>query len=189
MIQYRLWCQTPFVPAYFTSPHTRNWWDYVNRAMYNTMSTRWELYWRLMANEDYTKVHACRSFTRNNTRSKRKGQVFPASRPLELISIDILGPLSKTVSRNQFIIVITDLYTKLTWAVPSLKTMVQHVGSLLFYYKIVQSRIFAIYSYTQWFTVCEQGFQTLCKIIWVSTSRSLHITLKVMAWQNAVKWS
>ena len=41
-------------------------------------------------------------------------KLFPATRPLECIAMDILGPLPKTKHVQRFVLVITDRFTKLT---------------------------------------------------------------------------
>jgi Integrase core domain len=45
-------------------------------------------------------------------------KLFPASEPLEYVSMDILGPLTKTQHGNRFLLVITDRFSKLTRTVP-----------------------------------------------------------------------
>ena len=45
-------------------------------------------------------------------------KLFPATRPLEQVAIDILGPLGRTTQRNRYLLVISDRFSKLTKAVP-----------------------------------------------------------------------
>ena len=45
-------------------------------------------------------------------------RLFPARSPLEALSIDILGPLSKTKKGYRFLLVVTDRFTKLTQDIP-----------------------------------------------------------------------
>ena len=45
-------------------------------------------------------------------------RLFPAQHPLERLSIDILGPLTKTKKGNRVLLVITDRFTKLTQVIP-----------------------------------------------------------------------
>ena len=45
-------------------------------------------------------------------------RIFPATRPLESLAIDILGPLSKTTKCHRFLLVISDRFSKLTQVVP-----------------------------------------------------------------------
>jgi hypothetical protein len=44
--------------------------------------------------------------------------LFPANEPLEFVAIDILGPLTKTVHGNRFLLVISDRFFKLTRTIP-----------------------------------------------------------------------
>lgn len=64
----------------------------------------------------HTKVGDYCHCSRNCTCLKRKRtlKLFPASSPLEFIVLDILRPLPRITSGNHFIIIITDMYTKLT---------------------------------------------------------------------------
>lgn len=43
----------------------------------------------------------------------------------------ILGPLSNTANGNQYVIVVTDCYSKLTWAIPSPKTTSTHIANII----------------------------------------------------------
>jgi transposase InsO family protein len=56
---------------------------------------------------------------------------FPASGPLEYVSMDILGPLPKTDHGNRFLLVITDRFSKLTRTVP-LRTITALVDAKAF---------------------------------------------------------
>ena len=48
----------------------------------------------------------------------RSAVLFPATTPLECVAIDILGPLPKSKDGYRFILVVTDRFTKLTYAFP-----------------------------------------------------------------------
>ncbi len=48
-------------------------------------------------------------------------KLFPAKRPLESVAIDILGPLTQTVRKHRFLLVMTCRYSKLTRVVPLVK--------------------------------------------------------------------
>lgn len=54
---------------------------------------------------------------------------FSASNPLEFVSIDILRQVSKTMSSSQFVLVMTESYTKLHDAVMTSRTTAQHIPS------------------------------------------------------------
>ena len=45
-------------------------------------------------------------------------QPITASRPLEKVAMDILGPLSETERKNKYVLVIGDYFTKWTKAFP-----------------------------------------------------------------------
>lgn len=48
------------------------------------------------------------------TAQTRQRELFSASCPLECICMDILGPLAKTTSGNQYEVIMTYIYSKLT---------------------------------------------------------------------------
>ncbi len=56
-------------------------------------------------------------------------KLFPATRPLEFVSIDILGPFRKTKNGHENLLVITDRYSKLTRAVPLRSTTAHAVAT------------------------------------------------------------
>ena len=58
-------------------------------------------------------------------------RLFPAQRPLESLSIDILGPLTKTKKGHRFLLVITDRFTKLTQVI-SLKRIDAYTVAVTF---------------------------------------------------------
>ena len=85
-----------------------------NRMFYTLRET---YYWPHMAADVAATVRNCRHCARNRLRLRRhmnRLKLFPATRPLESVAIDILGPLPRTKSGKRFLLVITDRYTKLT---------------------------------------------------------------------------
>lgn len=52
------------------------------------------------------------------TRHQKKPRLFPAPGPLELLAMDILGPLPKSKSGNQHVIALKDHFMQITRAVP-----------------------------------------------------------------------
>jgi hypothetical protein len=50
-------------------------------------------------------------------------KLFPATRPLAYVAIDIMGPLPRTEHGNRFLLVMTDRFSKLTKTVPLRTTM------------------------------------------------------------------
>lgn len=51
-------------------------------------------------------------------KQQRELPVFPASVPMKLVAIDISGSLTKTLKVTRIVVLITDLYFKLTRAIP-----------------------------------------------------------------------
>ena len=74
-----------------------------------------------MAVDCYETVRKCSTCTKNRIMSKQRVkplQLFPPSGPLESVAIDAFGPLIKTSRGNQYLLMITDPYSKLTKSVP-----------------------------------------------------------------------
>ena len=99
-----------------------------NRMYYTLRKT---YYWPHMAIDIAATVRDCRSCARNRIRLRRhlnRLQLFPATRPLESIAIDILGPLPKSKSGLRFLLVITDRFTKLSQVAPLRRITAYHVA-------------------------------------------------------------
>lgn len=78
-------------------------------------------YWPLMAADIAATVRSCPHCANNRLlliRNKQKMRLFPATKPLEQVSVDLLGPLPRTRAGHRFILVIADRFTKLTQVVP-----------------------------------------------------------------------
>ena len=74
-----------------------------------------------MAADIYRTVRTCNECAKNRVKLRKcthSLRLFPAQRPLESLSIDILGPLTKTKKGYRFLLVITDRFTKLTQVIP-----------------------------------------------------------------------
>ena len=98
--------------------------------LYNTM--RHSYYWPFMSGDLAEHVKTCRScvMARGLLHKKQhKTKVFPPSGPLDDIAMDLLGPLPQTRNGNQFILVITDRYSKLARAIPMNKTTAPFVAA------------------------------------------------------------
>lgn len=102
------------------------------RLMYDTM--RREVYRPAMAYDDYTAVGDGCDCTINRAGLKRKLYLIllPSTGPLGFVITDILGPLSRTTTGNQFIAMIANRYTKWTGELPSSKATVPQVLSFFF---------------------------------------------------------
>jgi Integrase zinc binding domain/Integrase core domain len=84
-------------------------------------SLRKRFIWKKMAADVADTVRNCHACARNRIKERNKTsylKLFPASSPLEYVSIDLLGPLPKTAHRNRFLLVMTDRFSKLTRTVP-----------------------------------------------------------------------
>lgn len=74
-----------------------------------------------MAADIIQTVRTCQHCAKNRIRLIKRSnpmKLFPATEPLESVAMDLLGPLPKTKKGNQYILVITDRFTKLTQIVP-----------------------------------------------------------------------
>ena len=83
--------------------------------MYNYV--RKTYYWPHMAADIYATVRNCSTCAKNRLKLRRAMnplKIFPATKPLTNLCIDILGPLTKSKRGCRFLLVITDRFTKLT---------------------------------------------------------------------------
>lgn len=112
--------------------HYAKWPDSVERQMYNTR--RCDIYWSHRANEVYTTVSDCCECTLNQAALKKMHyqNLFPTSRPMELVAMDTFDLLAKTTTANQFVIVITDQYPKISSVYLVTKNRERYVSSILF---------------------------------------------------------
>lgn len=98
---------SPF-PA-FSGHHKQN-------LMYDTLHCDYS--WSLMSKDIYDLVASCMEChkKREHYWHQRNLKLFPARVHPQFFEIRILGPLSKTSNRNQFIIFLTDIYSNLARA-------------------------------------------------------------------------
>lgn len=85
------------------------------------MSIRRHMYWPALSVDCYATVRRCPTCAKNRIKLRSKSnplKLFPASGPLESVAIDIFGPLLKTGKGNEYLLVISDRFTKLTKTVP-----------------------------------------------------------------------
>ena len=78
-------------------------------------------YWPQMAADFYKTVRMCNACAKNRVKLRKRThtlRLFPARSPLEALSIDIHGPLTKTKKGYRFLLVFTDRFTKLTQVIP-----------------------------------------------------------------------
>ena len=86
----------------------------LNRMYYNI---RLHYYMPHLAADVAATVRNCASCAKNRVRLRRRKnllKLFPATRPMESVGIDILGPLPKSKRGKRFLLVISDRFTKLT---------------------------------------------------------------------------
>lgn len=86
-----------------------------------------------MASDVYKTVARCASCAWNGNlfRHKRPLQPFSASGPLNFVAMHILCPLSKTSQSKQYLLNLTDRYSKLTRTIPTSKTNATHASLFL----------------------------------------------------------
>ena len=97
--------------------------------MYETM--RLSYYWPAMAADITATVERCQACARNRLKLRRHAnslKLFPASAPLEEVSIDLLGPLPKTKKGNLHLLGIICRFTKLTQVVTLRSITAYHVA-------------------------------------------------------------
>jgi transposase InsO family protein len=94
--------------------------------MYRSLRRRY--FWQKMSHDVTDTVRSCTTCAKNRIKERKRTsflKLFPASEPLEYLSMDILGPLPKTPHGNRFLLVITDRFSKLTRTIP-LRTITAH---------------------------------------------------------------
>lgn len=81
-------------------------------------SLRRESHWSHTVRNLWTVVNNCTEHPRVSTEfiHQRKLELIPAAGHLEFVAVDILGQLLRTKADDYFVTIMTDRYTKLTWA-------------------------------------------------------------------------
>jgi transposase InsO family protein len=82
---------------------------------------RRRFFWTEMAHDVAETLTKCATCAKNRIKERSLTsflKLFPASKPLEYVSMDILVPLPKTQHGNRFLLLITDSFPKLTRTVP-----------------------------------------------------------------------
>ena len=95
---------------------------------------RREYYWPHLAANVAATVRGCRTCAMNRVKLRKHlnlNRLFQATRPLESLAIDILGPLPKTKTVKRFLLVITDRFSKLTQVV-ALRTITAYTVPVAF---------------------------------------------------------
>ena len=79
------------------------------------------MYWPALPIDCYATARKCPTCAKNRLKLRRNVnqlKLFPAKSPLESVARDVFGELVKTARGNQYLLVITDRFTKLTKTVP-----------------------------------------------------------------------
>jgi len=74
-----------------------------------------------MAADTVSTVRECTQCSKNRLRLIRQVspmRLFPPTKPLECVAIDILGPLPTSKAGHKFLLVMTDRFSKLTQVTP-----------------------------------------------------------------------
>lgn len=127
--------------------------------MYNTM--RHHFFRRHRANEVQTTVKDCHSCSQDVPKSKHKVklQLFPAAEPFGFMAIDILGPLPRTTSDNQHVVIATGRYSKLTRATRWGEIASTHLATVFLYTWIPPNGIPSYVLTDNGPPVCQQALQ------------------------------
>ena len=84
------------------------------RRLYTSL--RRHYYWPSMALDSYATVRNCPECAKNRLKLRRTSsalRLFPATNPLESVSIDIMGELIRTPRGNKYLLVMCDRFSKL----------------------------------------------------------------------------
>lgn len=102
------------------------------RDMYATL--RWKYYWPHIINGVHQTVKDCPTCPNENTdyHSQRHLNLFLATGRLELVAIDIAAPFLEPSQSNQFVVLITNHYTKLPRAIQRCNKTSLHVVLIFF---------------------------------------------------------
>ena len=88
-------------------------------------------YWPHTAADIYATVRNCSTCAKNRLKLRKRTnpfKLFPATKPLTSLCIDILGPLQRTKKGYRFLLVITDRFTKLSQVIPLRKITTYNVA-------------------------------------------------------------
>ena len=102
------------------------------RKMYKTL--RENCYWPGLAVDCSNYVRNCHECAKERVRIRKQTRpmkLFPASSSLDDVSMDLIRPLLKTTDGNNYLLVITDRYTKLVRAIPLRNTTAPAVAKAI----------------------------------------------------------
>lgn len=142
------------------------------RRMYGSM--RKKIFWPHMLNDAYTIVSSCSTCKRYGTATKlkRQLQMFFASNPPKIVTIDILESLLRTDMGNQYAIFMRDRYSKLARAVPTGKKASSYVSDVLFNSWVVPYAIPTSFLVDNLLHFVSKLFETLCTMLTAKHSKT-----------------
>lgn len=128
-----------------------------------------KFFWPHIANDIYHMVDQCSSCARirNQCHHKHPLQLFPPSWPLDFVAMDILGPLPKTSEDKQYVLTITDRYSKPTHAIPSSQATSTLIVNIFFDQWIISYGIRSFQLTDNDTKFVSKFFATLCSFLGV----------------------
>lgn len=107
------------------------------RKLYQSIQK--DIYWTALTEDGYATVRRypiCAKKRFLLCENVRRLQLFSAAVPLESVAIDVLGKLIKTARGNQYVLIISNRFTKLTKSIP-LKSVSDFKAAKTFVHKWV----------------------------------------------------
>lgn len=92
-------------------------------------------------------------------------KLFPPSRPLEYVAIDVLGPLPEATAGNRFVLVIGDMYSKVTQFVHLAKIFAHDVAFDFFKHWIHSYDVLFLVLSDNGSQFSEKFFQATCVVL------------------------
>lgn len=107
------------------------------RKMYDTL---WHSYrWPHMGSDVYATIAKCEGYIKNGNRLRHRHRMnfFPATGPLGFVAMDTLGPLPEKTIENQYVLAITDRFSKLSRTIPTSEKTSPNIANLLLHHMII----------------------------------------------------
>lgn len=122
-----------------------------------------------MSNNICCTVDKSCSFPRSQSHHRHKSmlQLLPPPRPQDFDVLDILGSHSSTSSRNLYVVVATDFYTKVTWVNLSSMTTSTHFVKIFFDRRIISYGIYPFFHTDSGIQILVNSFAALCGFLGV----------------------
>lgn len=165
MARYKRWWQFPSSAPLLDFSFTRDCWD-IPASL--ACKTQWNSRPTATTDQPLFKTDGnCLNSARNPDSRKRKRhfQLLLVNGPSDSTAMNILGLLPRMTTRNQFIIVIPDGFIKLTPALPSSRTTVWHVASILLGHWIVYYGNLTVFLIDSGLQLMRKLFETLFTFI------------------------